>query len=432
MTDVQRITIPYAPRTQFQPFHNREQRFAIIVAHRRAGKTVACVNELIRGALVCGRENPRLAYIAPLYKQAKDVAWNYVRQFTAPLCTRRDYNETELRVDLPNGGRVRLYGADNPDALRGIYLDGVVLDEYADMDGRLWPEVIRPALADRQGWAVFIGTPRGRNAFYDLWRDSASQPDWYRLELKASETGLIDPAELEAARHDMSASQFEQEFECSFDAPLIGSYYGDLMTEALKEGRITRVPHNSGLKVETWWDLGMADAMAIWFVQRHGPETRIIDYLEGSGEGLKWYVDELTRRANENGYRYSDYVVPHDARVRELGTGKSRLEVLEGLGCRCDVAPDVSVADGIEAVRRLLPECWFDAERCERGIEALKAYRKEPKPEEQWQNSQTPLYKDKPLHDWASHAADAFRYGALHKPRKREWGKINYPKSGVA
>src|SRR5262245_22361626 len=221
MGGVQRIVIPYSPREQFLGFHNRNQRWSCVVAHRRAGKTVACVNDLIRAALTCKKENPRAAYIAPLHVQAKDVAWSYVKQFSQAVPDVQ-INESELRVDFPNGGRVRLYGADNYDRMRGIYLDAVVLDEYADMDPRVWPEVIRPALSDRQGWACFIGTPKGRNSFHALmhgdsegWVGAVNSPDWFALTLRASETGLVPQKELDDARAMMTPEQFAQEYECS-------------------------------------------------------------------------------------------------------------------------------------------------------------------------------------------------------------------------
>ena len=219
MTDTV-IRLPYTPRKQFLPFHERTQRFAAMVCHRRAGKTVASVNELIKGAVTCTLPNPRFAYIAPHYNQAKEIAWTYLKQGVVPLLKfGASINESELRVDLPNSGRVKLYGADNPDSLRGIYLDGVVLDEPAQIDPTLWPEVLRPALADRQGWAVFVGTPKGRNAFYEVWRNAEKAPDWFTLMLRASETGLLAESELQAAREIMTEQQYRQEFECSFHEP---------------------------------------------------------------------------------------------------------------------------------------------------------------------------------------------------------------------
>jgi phage terminase large subunit len=273
------VTLEYQARPKFGHFHERAERFACIVAHRRAGKTVACVHELHRGALYCEKLRPRFAYLSPYLRQSKQFAWDYLRAAVARAVGAR-LHETELRADYPNGGQVRLYGADNPDALRGLYLDGVVLDEYADMDPRVWSEIIRPALADRQGWAVFIGTPKGRNAFFELWRRSQTEPGWFSLMLKASETSLIAEQELALARGELSEAQYAQEFECSFEAAVIGAYYGALMRQAETDGRVAGVPYDPAALVWTAWDLGIRDATAIWFAQVIGREIRIIDYYE--------------------------------------------------------------------------------------------------------------------------------------------------------
>lgn len=404
-TAARRITIEYSPRRQFMPFHTRAQRFACIVAHRRAGKTVACINELIKAATNHALPEGRFAYIAPLFNQAKDVAWTYLKRFSEGVRV-SEPNETELRVDVMSrhrsGSRIRLYGADNPDRLRGLYLDGVVLDEYADMDPVIWGEVIRPLLTDRQGWATFIGTPKGRNQFHDIWERSRTDPDWLPLMLRASETGLVSKGELDAARKDMTAEQYDQEFECSFEAAILGAYYGKEMAEAERAGRIGRVSYDPLLPVQTWWDLGYDDSTSIWFVQYAGSEIRVIDYYEASGESLPHYAKILDAKP----YKYLDHVLPHDVEVHELGTGRSRRETLASLGLRSvKVIAAQDIMDGINAVRLLLPRCWFDAERCKRGIEALRQYRAD------W-DEKTKALKTRPLHNWASHGADAFRTGA--------------------
>jgi hypothetical protein len=420
------ITIPYRPRTQFLPFHSRTERFACIVTHRRAGKTVACIHDLHRAALTCESIRPRFAYMSPFLKQAKSVAWDYLRAAVAEgRQAGASIHESELRVDYPGGAQVRLFGADNADALRGLYLDGIVLDEHADMDPRVWPEVIRPALADRRGWAVFIGTPKGRNAFFEMWRRAQSDPGWFALMLKASETGLIPEEELKVARRDLSEEQYAQEFECSFDAAVIGAYYGRLMREAKEQKRIANVPCEPSLPVWTAWDLGIADATAIWFAQVVGREIRIIDYYESSGVELAHYVRELQKRD----YLYAGHIVPHDAQAKELGTGKSRIELMQSLGLRnVTLAPTHFVEDGIEAVRVFLPKCWFDVRKCARGIDALALYRAE-------YDDKRGTLKPRPVHDWASHAADAFRYLAMALDRavisKAFSRPLVYPALGV-
>jgi phage terminase large subunit len=382
----------------FRAFHGRKERFGAIVAHRRAGKTVAAINDIIRAALTCEKPNPRFAYIAPYFAQAKDVAWSYLKQYTAviPGVT---VNETELRVDLPNGGRIRLYGADNYDRLRGIYLDGVVLDEFADMDPRAWSEVIRPALSDRQGWAIFIGTPKGQNAFYEVHQRAQQEPEWFSLVLKASQTGLIADDELAGLRKELSEDEFEREFECSFDAAVEGAYYARLLNEA--EERIGNVPIDPYLPVYAAFDLGIGDATAIWLAQFQGREIRLVDYIENNGVALDWYGKAL----KERGHAYEPLILPHDAQARELGTGKSRVEMIEAMGFKTLVLPATNVEDGIETVRRLIPRMWIDKGRCEAGLQAIRQYRS--KRDEKRRLSLGPL------HDWTSHAADALRYLAI-------------------
>ena len=397
------IDIGYRPRAQFVPFHRRKQRFACIVAHRRAGKTVACINDIGDAALRETKPNGRFAYIAPFYRQAKDVAWQYLKDFAAPLIAHgARANESELRIDLPNGARVRLYGADNYEALRGIYLDDVILDEYADMDPRAWSEVIRPALSDREGGAVFIGTPKGRNAFHEIWTRASQSDDWFALQLKASETGILKDSELTDARKSMTHEQYDQEYECSFEAAILGAYYAREMAEAERAGRIGNVPYDPAARVTTAWDLGIGDSTAIWFCQRVGQETRLIDFYEASGVGLDHYAKVLDGKP----YLYADHLLPHDGTVKELGTGRSRVETLAGLGIKATVVPKMGVDDGINAARLLLPRCWFDARKCDSGIEALRQYRTEF-------DEKRKTFRASPLHDWSSHPADAFRYLAV-------------------
>lgn len=395
------VVIPYRPREQFWPYHNRTQRWSCIVAHRRFGKTTGCVNDLLRQALTCEKDRPRFAYIAPLLKQAKDVAWDMLKHYSAPLKQAgAEFNETELRLDLPNGGRVRLYGADNPDSLRGIYLDGVVMDEPAQMRPSMWTEVVRPALSDRSGWATFIGTPAGKNEFWEIAERAKANPDeWFYLNLRASETGLIAPDELRDALAQMGPDRYEQEYECSFEAAIQGAYYADQLKRSREEGRISRVPAERGIVVHTAWDLGMADSTAIWFIQIVGREVRVVDYHEASGVGLDEYAKVLKAKP----FVYGNHYLPHDIQVRELSTGKSRFETLRSLGLEnIRVVPQHNVSDGINAVRRLLDRCWFNEETTKRGVECLWQYRRD------W-DEKGKTWRNNPLHDWTSHGADAFR-----------------------
>lgn len=397
----QRVTIPYAPRRAFLPYHESSKRWRVIVAHRRAGKTVATVNQLIRSALTCDKPNPRTGYVAPLYKQAKDVAWSYLKEFTQPIPGAVPH-ESELRVDLPNGGRVRLYGADNPDGMRGIYLDDCVLDEFADMRPRVLPEIIRPALSDRRGSLTIIGTPRGHNDFYTAYQNALNDNDWYSVMLRASETGLVDAAELEAARKLMTPEQYDQEFECSFEAAILGAYWGKEMAQAERDGRICDVPVDPELPVYTAWDLGVKDTTAIWFFQILPGGINAVDFYEASGVGVEHYAEVMEGK----GYTYGPCLVPHDAMVKEWGTGRTRVETMKRLGLAPELVPDHARMDGINAGRLTIPLSRFDRTRCAEGIEGLKQYRAE-------YDEERKVFKPTPLHDWASNPADAWRYLAM-------------------
>lgn len=419
------VDIGYTRRPQFKDLHLSKNRWAAIVAHRRAGKTVACVIQLLTKcweAGKLGKREPRFAYIAPTYTQAKDVAWSYVKEYGLAI-PGAQANESELRIDFPWGGRIRLYGSDNYDRLRGLYLDGVVLDEYGDMDPRAWPEVIRPALSDRQGWAIFIGTPKGRNHFSEVYDLAKEDSDWLCMMLKASETGLLDEKELADLRKMLSEDQYEQELECSFDAAIQGAYYAKELKRADADGRIGQVPYSTGLDVHTAWDLGIGDSTAIWFCQVVGQERRVIDYYETSGVGLDHYVKVL----REKPYVYGQHYLPHDVEVKELGTGQSRLAILKDLGLNnIVVGKRLPVDDGIQSARVFMSQCWFDEKKCKRGLDALRQYCRE-------YDDKLKVFKQRPLHDWTSHAADAFRYLAINfKPtRKKDWDKPLYAETGT-
>lgn len=384
------------------------------MAHRRAGKTVACIQKLVMKSLQSGKTRPRYAYIAPLLKQAKAVAWDYLRDYASKI-PGAEINVSELRVDFPGGAQIRLYGADNPDGLRGIYLDGVVLDEAADMSPRIFPEILRPALADRGGWCVWIGTPKGMNEFHELWNRAKDDDGYYALMLRASETGLIDPVELKAARREMTPAQYDQEFECSFQAAVIGAYYGHEMEAVVAENRIVpRLYDKTAGLVNTAWDLGAGDDTVIVFYQVAGMDIRVIDYYAANGYGLDHYAGVL----RERGYAYGRHYLPHDVEIRVLSGGeiaRTRRQTLESLGVPVSVVPKWSLEDGINAVRRVLPRMWFDKDNTEHLVKALRQYRRE------WDDTRKVFY-ERPLHDWASHPADAVRYLAIsvEEPRSKQ------------
>jgi len=413
MSDIKQVDLGYTPRPFQAILHRELKRFNVLVCHRRFGKTVFAIMEMIDRGLNCDLKNPQISYIAPTYGQAKRVAWEFLKDFTRDIPGRK-VNESELRIDIHREDRqdkIRfiLLGADNPDSLRGIYLDGAVLDEYAQCDPIIWEEVIRPALSDRRGWAIFIGTPKGQNHFYDIFVKHDGLEDWYVAVYKASETGVVHPDELHAAKITMEESAYEQEFECSFQAALKGAYYGSYINDLDKAGQICAVPYDKNATVTTYWDLGISDSTAIWFIQEIGREIRVIDYIENAGVGLEWYV----RAIKEKDYMYEEHYIPHDGAARELGTGRTRQETLRELGLGTRIVPRQSVADGIHAVRQVINKCWFDKQKCKRGIHALKNYQRK------W-DAKNKMFVDKPLHDWASNGADAFRmFGLTYAPGKR-------------
>jgi len=417
----------YKARDAFKDFHYRTQRWAVLVCHRRAGKTVASINDCIRRALAENKPDARYAYIAPYYAQAKNIAWDYLTRYAAPAMVKA--NQSELWVELVNGAKIRLFGADNPDALRGLYLDGVVLDEYADMKPRIWGEIVRPLLVDRNGlngyqtWATFIGTPKGHNGFWDIYNEGIKNPNWYTKTLRADQSGLLPKEELRDAQATMSANQYEQEFLCSFEAAILGAYYGQEMRRLTDLGQITTVEYDPLFKVNTAWDLGYSDSTSIWFFQVIHGEIRVLEYFEAHGQAVPFYAGVI----NSKDYEYDTHYLPHDARAKTMASGgKSTIEQLsdkiplESL----KIVPNLSVQDGIQATRMALTRAWFDLEKCEQGIECLRQYQRE-------YDDDKKMFRDKPRHDWASHGADAFRMLAVAWREQEKIEAVDMPIRGI-
>jgi phage terminase large subunit len=408
------IDTGYRPRKFQDQLHQSLTRFNVIVAHRRFGKTVFALNDLIHQAINCPLQDPRYYYIAPIASQAKRNAWDYLKRYTQSIPNTKS-NETSTFVEIPLLWRIQIIGAKDIDSLRGFYMDGVVIDEYAQLNPRAWPEIFRPALTDRKGTAIIIGTPMGRNAFWDIYNSSINgflQKDGNRIKnkswkgfiFKASDTGIIDPEEMRDIENETPPEIFDQEYECSFTAAILGAYYGKHIAELERKKRIVdKRIFDPLLPVNTHWDLGIGDSTAIWFWQILGKELRIIDYYEANGVGLDHYADVLRKKNFELRYNYLNHYLPHDAMVRELGTGRTRVETLTSLGINVKLIPMMKVEDGINAVRVTLADCWFDAERCALGLEALRQYRSN-------YDDTKKVYSSAPIHDWTSHAADAFRY----------------------
>jgi hypothetical protein len=399
----------YKVRDAFKDFHKRKQRWAVLVCHRRAGKTVASINDLIKRAIKENKPNGRYFYMCPFYSQAKSVAWDYLCRFAAPAMVKA--NQSELWVELHNGSRIRLFGADAPDALRGNYCDGIVLDEYSDMKPRVWGEIIRPLLTDRNGlnghqtWAVFIGTPKGHNSFYDIYKSAQNDDNWYSKMLRADQSGLLPDSELEDARATMSENQYEQEFLCSFEAAILGAYYGQEMRRITDLDRITTVDYDPMFPCHTAWDLGFNDSTSIiWFQTVYG-EIRVLDHHSSNGQPIAYYTGLIQQKEDEFGYKYGTHWLPHDARAKTLASnGKS---IIEQIATKIDIkhlkiVPNLSIQDGIQASRLALTRAWFD-NRCEDLIECLRQYQRE------WDDDKK-VFRDRPKHDWTSHSSDAWRY----------------------
>lgn len=432
--DVPVVEIPYAPRRWARLLHSSLRRWAVLVLHRRAGKTTATLNHHQRAAIDDTWERRRLEYLlpgAPAYqleallakrriywhvmpslKQAKMSAWDALKDISRAVPGVRQ-NNSELEVTYPNENKVRLLGADDPDALRGPGLSGLSLDEYSQIPSNLFGEVLSKALGDQLGYCIFEGTIQGKDQLYNLYQMAANDPDWYAVWQDidvslATETGATITALTRAMEDDrklvaqgvITQDWFDQEWYLSSDAAIQGAWYAQEMAAAAKDGRITRVPYEPRLLVDTDWDLGIDDAMAIWFSQStRGGEIRLIDYYETSGEGFPHFVKVL----REKPYVYGKHYPPHDIAVRELGTGKSRKEIAAGLGLKFEHPQrNLELVEGINAVRVILARCWFDERKCKQGIEALRQYRKT-------KNLRTGEFTGVPVHNWASHGADALR-----------------------
>lgn len=409
---------------------------AALVWHRRAGKDSMSVNWTAAASL------DRVGtywHMAPTHRQVRKIVWDGIDRSgrriidqAFPPAIRARKNDQEMKIEVANGSIWQCVGSDNFDSLVGANPLGVVFSEWSLADPRAW-DFVRPILAENGGWAVFIYTPRGRNHGARLLDMARAEDGWFAQVLTVEDTGAVPLSVIDQERRELVRQYGEedadklirQEWYCSFDAAIRGSYYADWMDKADREGRIGKVEHDPDHPVHTAWDLGIGDSTVVWMFQLIGREVRVIDYLEGSGVGLAWYVNRLageTRYRDDGkrsdlvrpieghehrkGYRFSDHYLPHDADVSELGTGRRRIDLLFDMGLTGYVLPRVGIDDGIQAARHLLPRCHFDAVRCERGIDALRSYRRDW--DERLQN-----YRDRPLHDWSSHAADAFRYLAL-------------------
>ena len=417
------ITIPHLFQAReyqlpiFKAIDNGYKRI-IQVWHRRAGKEKTDIN------IVAKKIFERVGayyYIFPTYNQGKKILWNgadkegtrFLDHF--PEATRKRTVGNEMFIEFKNGSTFQVVGSDNIDSIVGTNPLGVVFSEYSLQDPQAW-DYIRPILAENDGWAIFNFTPRGENHAKELLDYARTDPEhWYVSVLSVDDTQAMSKERLHQERQEIIAkngddSIYQQEYYNSFSAALQGSYYAKIVDQMEADNRITAVPYEANLQVHTWWDLGVNDSMSIGFFQKYGKQWRMIDYLEGSGEGLGYYIGEIARK----GYLYGKHYAPHDIVVRELGTGKSRLETAKELGITFETVlkpdgslksavPMLTIEDGIDAVRTRLRSLWVDKEKCKRAISALKNYHKD-------YDEKNKVYRNNPKHDWSSHCADMIRY----------------------
>jgi hypothetical protein len=388
-----------------------KKKRAIYVWHRRAGKDLLALNRILYSAMF--EAVGTYWHIFPSYAQGAKSVWQetnsegrkYIDYIPQELIAKK--NEKELKITLKNGSIYQIVGSDNPDSLRGAGIKGAVFSEYAEQDPRAWG-TIQPMLLENNGWAMFNFTPKGQNHAYELYKMAQKMPEVWHSEIKtAEETGVFTQEQLEQVKAEILSEGktldfFNQEFLCSFNNPIEGAYYSKIIDDLDKQGRISDYPHNPALPVFTFWDLGVGDATTIWFAQFIGNEIRIIDYIEDNNRGLDSYIKEVKDKI----YIYEQHYAPHDIQIREFTNGKSRLETAYELGLRFLIAPKLSIDDGINAVRSILPKCFFNEATTRRGLLTLKNYKKEF-------DNKNNTFKLQPKHDWASHGADAFRYLAV-------------------
>ena len=421
------ITIPHnwTPRDYqipvFQAFDQGIKRF-VLRWHRRAGKDDVCLHI---GAREAFRRVGNYWHMLPAYAQARKAIWDAVNPHTGkkrideafPKELRKRTNNQEMIIEFVNGSTWQVLGSDNYDNLVGASPAGIIFSEYALANPAAW-DYFRPMLAENHGFAFFISTVRGYNHFYQLGEYAKTSKEWFFQEVSADTSGVFtaetlqrELEEIQAKRgEDEGLSIFRQEYFNDPNAAIPGAYYAKIIAKLKDAGQITSVPYEPNLPVTTAWDLGIGDSTAIWFAQQVSKEVRIIDHLENSGVGLDWYVKQLSNKP----YVYHEHLLPHDANVSELGTGKRRIDTLRDLGLnKTRVLPALSVDDGINAVRLLLPRCWFDKTKTEKGLNCLINYQRE-------YDEKLQTFKDRPLHDWSSHSSDGFRYLAIGLKPVRE------------
>jgi hypothetical protein len=427
----QTIRIPYNfnPRSYQLRFLNafdRGFKRFVGVLHRRAGKDKTFLNMMVKGML---QRVGVYWYLAPTYTHGKKIIWDGIGsdgfKFIdhVPKALIAGKNDQEMKITLRNNSILQVIGTDKiGDGIVGPNPVGVVFSEFSLMDPTAY-NLIRPILRENRGWMAFAYTPRGKNHGYKLYQTAIKYPEtWYTELLTINDTRrdgegedgtpVLTEQDIEEERREgVDEELIQQEYYCSWEGYLQGSYYGKILQQLEKKGQVGNYPWIPELPVDTWWDIGQSDATAIWFSQSHaGEAVHFIDYLEESGEGLPTYAKWL----KEKPYVYGRHFFPWDMEVKDWVTGEARKDTAYRLGIRPQqIAPKRGVQEGIDACRKVLPFCYFDRGQCERGLFALGAYHKE------WDEKMA-CFRASPVHDWSSHGADGFRtFGIMNRRRSK-------------
>jgi phage terminase large subunit len=375
---------------------------AFCLWHRRAGKDLTLWNLVAKKAI---EDIGLYYYLLPTYTQAKKIIWDGItndgNKFIdyIPQQIIENQNGQEMKISLKNGSMIQLIGTDNYDAIRGTNPRGCVFSEFAYQNPMAW-EVVKPILRVNKGWAVFNTTPNGKNHSYELDLVAQDSPYWFREKLTVDDTNVVTRGDIEMERAEgMTEEMIQQEYYCSYDIGTLGAYYSNLVNMAREQGRITNVTYEPNIPVNVWLDLGRNDTTAIIFEQTIGNEIRLIDFLEHNGEGVAYYCKELDKKP----YRYGTMYLPHDATHKRMESEKSLQQQFDEGGFRTEIVDKADINHGIQQVRKIFPRLWFDQEKCKWLIRALENYHKD------WDNEKK-VFKEHPLHDWSSNAADALRY----------------------
>ena len=391
------------------------------VWNRRAGKDKTDWNYTVREAY---KRAGVYYYMLPQFNQARKAIWDAIDSLTGlkfidhiPPPLVKKINQTEMKVTMhthdKNESIIQLVGSDNYNALMGTPPVGVVFSEYSLSNPAAWDH-FRPILAQNGGWAIFNFTPRGKNHAYELYKMAMKNPKWFCELLNIDDTKSIPYSAIEEDRESgMTEDMVLQEYYCSFEGAIQGSYYSKLISDAYQDGRICKLPVEPGVVVDTYWDLGYNDSTAIWFIQRTPREFRAIDYYINNGKGIEHYVQMLQEKARARGFIYGEHTGPHDAKKHSLQTGMTMIETLSSLGITMEPLPNTPLLDGINAVRTVLPKVWIDEEHCKDGIRALENYKKK------WDEINR-TFMNTPVHDWAEHGASAFRYFAVKQKEQED------------